>query len=54
MSSQLDTLAGLADVFLVRDLGADAISAVGVSQIVTMVVGVVMISVSTGAFTIVA
>ena len=54
LSSQLDTLAGLADVFLVRDLGADAISAVGVSQIVTMVVGVVMISVSTGAFTMVA
>ncbi len=54
MSSQLDTLAGLADVFLVRDLGADAISAVGVSQIVTMVVGVVMISISTGAFTMVA
>jgi Na+-driven multidrug efflux pump len=50
----LDTLAGLADVFLVRDQGANAISAVGVSQIVTMVVGVMMISVSAGAFTMVA
>ncbi len=54
LSSQLDTLAGLADVYLVGHLGADAISAVGVSQIITMVVGVVMISVSTGAFTMVA
>lgn len=50
LSSQLDTLAGLADVYLVRHLGADAISAVGVSQIITMIVGVAMISVSTGAF----
>lgn len=39
---------------MVRHLGADAISAVGVSQIVTMVVGVMMVSVSTGAFAMVA
>ena len=40
---------GIADIYLVGDLGADAIAAVGISQILTMVIGVVMISVSTGA-----
>jgi putative MATE family efflux protein len=54
LSSQLDTLVGVADIYLVGHLGADAISAVGISQILTMVVGVVMIAVSTGAFALVA
>lgn len=54
LSSQLDTLVGVADIYLVGDLGADAIAAVGISQILTMVVGVVMIAVSTGAFALVA
>lgn len=54
LSSQLDTLVGIADIYLVGDLGADAIAAVGISQILTMVIGVVMISVSTGAFALVA
>ena len=53
-SSQLDTLVGVADIYLVGDLGPDAIAAVGISQILTMVIGVVMISVSTGAFALVA
>lgn len=54
LSSQLDTLVGIADIYLVGDLGADAIAAVGIAQILTMVVGVVMIAVSTGAFALVA
>jgi putative MATE family efflux protein len=54
LSSQLDTLVGVADIYLFGHLGADAISAVGISQILTMVVGVVMIAVSTGAFALVA
>jgi len=54
LSSQLDTLVGVADIYLVGDLGPDAIAAVGISQILTMVIGVVMISVSTGAFALVA
>jgi putative MATE family efflux protein len=54
LSAQLDTLVGVADIYLVGDLGADAIAAVGISQILTMVVGVVMIAVSTGAFALVA
>ncbi len=45
---------GVADIYLVGHLGADAISAVGISQILTMVVGVVMIAISTGAFALVA
>ena len=53
-SSQLDTLVGVTDIYLVGDLGPDAIAAVGISQILTMVIGVVMISVSTGAFALVA
>ena len=53
-SSQLDTLVGVTDIYLVGDLGPDAIAAVGISQILTMVIGVMMISVSTGAFALVA
>ena len=54
LSSQLDTLVGVVDIYLVGDLGPDAIAAVGISQILTMVIGVVMISVSTGTFALVA
>jgi putative MATE family efflux protein len=54
LSSQLDTVAGMVDVYLVGRLGPEAISAVGISQVITMVIGVVMISVTTGAFALVA
>jgi len=50
----LDTLIGVADIYLVGHLGTDAVSAVGVAQILTMVIGIVMVSVSTGAFALVA
>jgi putative MATE family efflux protein len=54
LSSQVDTLVGMADIFIVSDLGADAISAVGMARMITMVIGVVMISATTGAFAMVA
>jgi len=50
LSSQIDTLVGMADIFIVSRLGADAISAVGMARLFTMVLGVVMISATTGAF----
>ena len=54
LSSQVDTLVGMADIFIVSRLGADAISAVAMSRLFTMVLGVVMISATTGAFAMVA
>lgn len=54
LSAQIDTLVGVADIFIVSPLGADAISAVGMARIIAMVVGVVMVSATTGAFAMVA
>jgi putative MATE family efflux protein len=54
LSSQIDTLVGMADIFIVSRLGANAISAVGMARLFTMVLGVVMISATTGAFAMVA
>ena len=54
LSSQIDTLVGMADIFIVSRLGADAISAVGMARLFTMVLGVVMVSATTGAFAMVA
>jgi Na+-driven multidrug efflux pump len=54
LSSQIDSLVGIADIFIVSDLGADAISAVGMGRMITMVLGVVVISATTGAFAMVA
>lgn len=54
LSSQIDTLVGIADLFIVSDLGPDAISATGMARMITMVLGVVMISATTGAFAMVA
>ena len=54
LSSQIDTLVGIADIFIVSGLGADAISAVGMARLFIMVPGVVMISATTGAFAMVA
>lgn len=54
LSSQVDTLVGMADIFIVSRLGADAISAVGMARLFTMVLGVVMVSATTGAFAMVA
>lgn len=54
LSSQIDTLVGMADIFIVSGLGPEAISAVGMARLFTMVLGVVMISATTGAFAMVA
>lgn len=54
MSSQLDNLVGFAEIFMVRTLGPSAISAVGISRQVVMVIGITMVAVTTGAMTLVA
>ena len=53
-TSQLENLVGIADIYMVGKLGPDAISAVGISRQITMVVGVMMMAVTTDAFTMVA
>lgn len=54
LSHQVDNLVGIADIYMVGRLGPDAISAVGISRVLIMVVSVVMLSVTTGAFAMVA
>ena len=54
LSSQLDNLIGFAEMFMVRSLGSAAISAVGISRQVVMVIGITMVAVTTGAMTLVA
>ena len=54
MSAQLDNLVGFAEIFMVRTLGPSAISAVGISRQVVMVIGITMVAVTTGAMTLVA
>ena len=54
LSSQLDNLVGFAEIFMVRSLGSSAISAVGISRQVVMVIGITMVAVTTGSMTMVA
>ncbi len=54
LSSQLDNLVGFAEIFMVRSLGASAISAVGISRQVVMVIGITMVAVTTGTMTMIA
>lgn len=54
MGSQLENLIGLADVFMVGHLGVDSMSAVGIATTLTMVIRITMVSVTSGAFTLVA
>jgi putative MATE family efflux protein len=54
VAAQIDNLVGLIDIFMVGKLGAEAVSAVGISRVIIMVISIMMISVSTGAFAMVA
>lgn len=54
LSSQLDNMVGFAEIFMVRSLGASAISAVGISRQFVMVVGITMVAVTTGTMAMVA
>jgi len=54
LSSQVDNLVGIADIYMVGRLGPEAISAVGISRVIIMVIAVMMLSVTTGAFAMVA
>jgi putative MATE family efflux protein len=54
LSGQLDNFVGLIDIFMVGHLGAASISAVGIANVIAMVVTIAMVSVTTGAFALVA
>jgi putative MATE family efflux protein len=54
LTGQMENLVGIADIYMVGKLGPAAISAVGISRQVIMVIGVTMIAVTTGTFTMVA
>lgn len=53
-TGQLENLVGIADVYMVGRLGPAAISAVGISWQIIMVISIMMVSVTTGAFAMVA
>ncbi len=54
LAGQLENLVGFADIYMVGALGPTAISAVGISRVVIMVIGVTLMAVLTGTFTVVA
>lgn len=54
VSSFLDSLVAVLDIYMVSHLGSDAVSAVGFSRIITNVIAVVMIAATSGGFTMVA
>jgi putative MATE family efflux protein len=54
VTGQLENLVGFADLFMVRKLGPAAISAVGISNQVVMLMGITMVAVTTGTMTLVA
>ena len=54
LSRQLENVVGMADIFMVGRLGPEAISAVGISSAISIVVGASMIAVTTGTFAMVA
>jgi len=54
LGSQLENLVGFAEIFMVGSLGTEAISAVGISRIIVMVIGITVVSVATGTMTMVA
>lgn len=54
LSYQVDNLVGIVDIYMVGRLGPEAISAVGISRVIIMVISVMMIAVTTGAFAMVA
>ena len=54
LTRQMENLVGFADIYMVGRLGREAISAVGISRVVIMVIVVMMIAVTTGTFALVA
>lgn len=54
LTRQLDNVVGMADIFMVGKLGPEAISAVGISRTIVMVISVTMIAITTGAFAMIA
>ncbi len=54
LTRQLENLVGFADIYMVGRLGPEAISAVGISRQLVMVISVTMIAVTTGTFAMVA
>jgi putative MATE family efflux protein len=54
LGSQMENLVGFAEIFMVRSLGTEAISAVGISRTIVMVIGITMVAVATGTMTMVA
>jgi putative MATE family efflux protein len=54
VAAQMENLVGLADIYTVGNLGPAAISAVGVSRQIVMVISVVMMSVTAGTLAMVA
>ena len=53
-TNQLENLIGFITLYLVGKLGAEAISAVGIAESITVVAGILMVSVITGTMAIVA
>lgn len=54
LTRQLDNVVGMADIYMVGKLGPEAISAVGISRTIVMVISVTMIAITTGAFAMIA
>ena len=54
LGSQMENLVGFAEIFMVRSFGTEAISAVGISRTIVMVIGITMVAVATGTMTMVA
>ena len=54
VGTQMDNLVGFAEIFLVRSLGENAISAVGISRQIVWVVAILMVTVATGTMAMVA
>ena len=54
LTSQVENLVGFAEILMVRSLGPEAISAVGVSRTIVFVLGITMVAVATGTMTMVA
>ena len=49
LTSQMDNLASMADLFMISFLGSEAISAIGISRVIIVVASVAMLTVNTGA-----
>ncbi|MDA0746939.1 MAG: MATE family efflux transporter [bacterium] len=54
LTGQLDNLVGFADIYMVGQLGTAAISAVGISNQIIMVITIAMVAVTTGTMALVA